>query len=120
MKQLSCIIVDDHSFAISLLESHIQKFSELILLKTFKDPTLAKQYLDQNEDIDILFTDVDMPKMSGIELAEEVVDRVGHIVFVTSHFEHQLKPKLHKKWHYLFKPTSLENFREVFHALQSN
>ncbi|WP_316800208.1 hypothetical protein [Pedobacter frigidisoli] len=60
-----------------------------------------------------------MNKISGVTLAENVGWNVSHIVFVTSHFEHELMPNLKDKWHYLFKPTSVENFRELFQQLQN-
>lgn len=119
MKVLTCIIVDDHPFAITLLKNYVTKFSELKLLDTFTDPILAQKYIEDHEGIDILFTDVNMPKMSGIELVESIDSKVKHVVFVTSHFRHELSPKMVGKWHYLFKPSSLENFREVFLELQS-
>lgn len=119
MRELTCIIVDDHSFAITLLKGYVTKFSELKLLDTFTDPALARTYIDEHKGIDILFTDVDMPNISGIELVESIYTKVNHVVFVTSHFKHELRPKVVGKWHYLFKPSSLENFREVFLEIQS-
>ncbi|AZI24154.1 response regulator [Pedobacter sp. G11] len=119
MRELTCIIVDDHSFAITLLKAYLTQFSELKLLDTFTDPVLARTYINEHKGIDILFTDVEMPKISGIELVESISTKVNHVVFVTSRFRHELRPKMVGKWHYLFKPSRLEEFREVFLEIQS-
>ena len=119
MKKLTCIIVDDQSFCISLLSNHVMRFEDLILLHSFIDPCSAMDYLLNQEGTDILFTDVEMDDISGITLAEAVEDKVKHIVFVTSHSKYELQPNLRKQWHYLSKPTSFINFQELFRYLQS-
>jgi two-component SAPR family response regulator len=119
MKELTCVAVDDQSFAISLLTDHIKTFPELNLLATFTDPLSAKDFILKNDSIDILFSDVDMPGISGIELVQSVYSRVKHIVFVTSHLRYKLNPKIDSRWHYLHKPTSLRDFEKVFLEIRS-
>ena len=113
MKTLTCIVVDDQSFAINLLKDHISKTEELKLISTFTNPLAVKTYLSNNDGIDILFTDVDMPDISGIELAEKVYSKIKHLVFVTSHFKKDIQPNIDGRWYYLSKPTGFEIFKKV-------
>lgn len=117
MSKLSCIIVDDESFNIRFISDHISKCSELILLKTFSNPLQAKFFLDEDKGVDILFTDVDMPHLDGINLAEFIQYKVRHIVFITSHFKRDLMPQLNKPWYYLAKPVSLASFKQTLNEI---
>lgn len=117
MKKFSCIIVDDESFSIKHLTQHVRAFEKLSLLETFTDPEIALQYILGHNEIDILFTDVDMPNLLGIELAEAVQQNVKHIVFVTSNLKSQIHPTKINKWHYLGKPASFENFKKILHEI---
>lgn len=117
MTKFSCIVVDDESFNIRFISDHISKCNELILLKTFSNPLNAKFFLDEEESIDILFTDVDMPHLNGISLAECMQSKVSHIVFITSHFKSDLTPQLGKPWYYLAKPASLNSFKQTLNEI---
>lgn len=113
MNKFSCIVVDDESFNIRLISDHISKCGQLHLLQSFSNPLEARDFLDRANDVDILFTDVDMPQLDGISFAENIQHRVGHIVFITSHFKRDLKPYLDKPWYYLAKPVSLDRFIQL-------
>ncbi len=63
---MRCIIIDDEPLAIEGIQMLIQDATGLNCLATFKNPVEAIPFLNQNK-VDIIFLDIDMPKMSGIE-----------------------------------------------------
>ena len=118
-KTLHCIIVDDQRFAIENLQEEIAKFPQIKIRATFLDPLAAMEYLLTQEDIDILFSDIDMPRLSGIQLAEKVRKYVRHLVFVTSHLKFELKPDNVGDWHYLHKPIRSRHLERIIDDIQS-
>ncbi|RZJ85071.1 MAG: response regulator [Chryseobacterium sp.] len=117
IQTFSCIIVDDESFSVRLLKEYVNNSEQLVLMQTFTDPQLAMDYIFDNHQVDILFSDLQMPNLSGIELAEAVQQKVKHIVFVTSSLKLQIQAPNIPKWHYLGKPASFEDFRKMLHVL---
>ncbi len=66
---LDCVIVDDEIGAIDILSDYIQQTGELHLKAAFRDAVEALNYLTRNN-TDVLFLDIDMPNLSGMQLAE--------------------------------------------------
>lgn len=117
IQTFSCIIVDDESFSVRLLKEYVKNPEQLVLMQTFNDPQLAMDYILDNHQVDILFSDLEMPNLSGIELAEAVQQKVKHIVFVTSSLKLQIQAPKITKWHYLGKPVSFDDFRKMLNSL---
>jgi DNA-binding LytR/AlgR family response regulator len=65
---LRCIIVDDEYLAIRILEDYCARFPFITVLQSFKDPLEAIRFLEENT-VDLVFLDIQMPQLSGIELA---------------------------------------------------
>ncbi|RZJ83128.1 MAG: response regulator [Chryseobacterium sp.] len=116
-KQFSCIIVDDQPICIMLMTTLVKQCSELNLVQTFTDPQLASAYIMDNYKIDVLFTDVQMPEISGIELAAEVYQQVEHVVFVTSSPKSEIKTEEPLKWYYLPKPVNITDLKKLLSDL---
>jgi DNA-binding LytR/AlgR family response regulator len=66
--QLKCIIVDDDTASLKITEVLVKKTPLLELIASFNDPFKAANYLTQNE-VDLIFLDIEMPGITGLELA---------------------------------------------------
>lgn len=105
-----CIIIDDEPHAIEGLKSYIDNFPELLLIKSYTDSVLALKEIKQNEAVDIIFMDVDMPKITGIELSKEIRSKADKLVFTTAHTKHAYEAFELAADAYLLKPYSLGKF----------
>ena len=72
----SCIIVEDEPLAADRLVSYISKFPILDLKAQFENGTDALVYLSANK-VDLIFLDINMPLMSGFEMAEQATPLIG-------------------------------------------
>ena len=77
---LNCVIIDDESFAIDVLKIHIANTSSLNLLYSSTNPIVGCNYiLENSENIDLLFLDIHMEKMSGIDLIKLIPNHIKTI-----------------------------------------
>lgn len=103
------VIVDDELMAIKSLERLCNK-SELIAdVETFQDAPLALEYLQQNE-IDLLFLDVEMPGMTGLELLENL-NYHPQIVITSSNANYAFDAFEYNVTDFLKKPVTLPRFQ---------
>src|SRR5690606_8269464 len=66
-RPINCVIVDDNKVARMLLQQILVKIDNIVIIGEFDDPLKAKTYIENNA-IDILFLDIEMPGLSGLEL----------------------------------------------------
>nr|WP_199158818.1 LytTR family DNA-binding domain-containing protein [Pedobacter sp. ASV2] len=112
-KKLKCAIIDDEEFAIKLLIEHIEIIHDLIIFKTFTNPLIALANICDTDEIDILFLDIDMPSLSGIDLAAKLIHKVKHVIFTTAHTEYALQAFGVNACGYLLKPINPVRFIET-------
>jgi len=67
----TCIIIDDDIFSIKILQQLLLGENNLRCVKYFTDPLEGIKYLEENT-VDVLFLDIQMPKMNGFELKEKL------------------------------------------------
>ncbi len=105
------IAVDDEQNALNRFERMISHDSRLELLKTFTNPIEALTFIKSNH-VDIAFLDIEMPQMTGLELAENLMDSNPfiEIVFVTAYNQYALEAFRAHATGYLLKPLSREDF----------
>jgi len=105
------IAVDDEQNALNRFERLIAQDNRLQLIGTFTDPTEALAFAKTNH-IDIAFLDIEMPKLTGLELAECLLDcnPYTEIVFVTAYNQYALEAFRAHATGYLLKPLSREDF----------
>lgn len=105
-----CIIIDDEADTIAGLKAYINDLTELELIKSYTDPLQALKEISQNEPVDIIFLDIDMPKITGIELAKEIRSKTGKLVFTTAHTKYAYEAFEANADAYLLKPYTLGKF----------
>jgi two-component system, LytTR family, response regulator len=105
---ISCIAVDDEPLAIEKIRSFSEKLPQLQLLETFTNSITALEFL-RNNAIHLLFLDIQMDKMTGIELLEKMAVRPQ--VIITSAFtEYAMKGYELAVTDYLLKPYTFDRF----------
>ena len=107
---LNCVVVDDEDHAIEVLTDHILEMPGLVLLKTYHSPIQALASISEADDIGILFLDIDMPGINGLELAKAVREKVKYLIFTSAHPDYALQAFDLQTDHYLLKPISFSKF----------
>ena len=111
MNPLKCVVIDDEAIARRALSAYIQKVEELALAQTFKNGLEAKAYLTDHS-VDLLFLDINMPFLNGLELLR-VVPNHPPVIFTTAYPEHALESFEFNVVDYLVKPITLERFLQA-------
>jgi DNA-binding LytR/AlgR family response regulator len=107
--RISCVIVEDEPKAMNLLEEYIEKTPFLFLVAKFYNPVEAMQFLSGAEGIDLVFLDINLPEMSGIDLATIIAPEVK-IVFTTAYSDFAVRSYEVNTVDYLLKPISYQRF----------
>lgn len=115
--KISCIIIDDEPNALALLESYIEKTPSLEVKGKFYDGAEALDFLKKNE-VDIIFSDIQMPLLNGFELAD-ILPRSQKFVFITAYAEHALNSFSFHVVDYLLKPISFKRFSQAVFKIES-
>ncbi|MBT2621416.1 response regulator transcription factor [Chryseobacterium sp. ISL-6] len=105
---INCIIVDDEPLAIQLLESHISKIETLKLLGTAKSAIEAYQLL-QEKSIDLMFLDIQMPDLNGIDFLKSL-NKKPKTIFTTAYREFAIEGFELEAVDYILKPITFERF----------
>lgn len=105
---LRCIIVDDEPNAVNLLEMFITQTTDWELAAKCYDAVEALAFL-KNQPVDFLFLDINMPHLSGMELASLLPAGVS-IIFTTAYAEHAVESYSFATIDYLLKPITLKRF----------
>lgn len=105
---MKCIIIDDDKLSRKTLEKHIQNRPELNLIGQFEDAISALPILKKKE-VDLVFLDVVMPNMSGIDLMKFLED-LPQIIIISEHKEYAVEGFNFNVTDYLTKPITKERF----------
>lgn len=108
MKPMTCIIVDDEPLAVKLLESFVAKTSDLQLLASFTDSVEAINAVREQQP-DLLFLDIQMPDLNGMELAHMIPDGT-RVIFTTAFKEYAFESYEVKALDFLLKPIRYNKF----------
>ncbi|MBR1927087.1 MAG: response regulator transcription factor [Bacteroidales bacterium] len=110
MRNISCIVIDDEPLALQLLESYVKKTPFLELRGSFPSATSAFEFI-QNNPVDLLFCDIQMPGLSGMELSRMLPEGT-RIIFTTAFSQYAVEGFKVHALDYLLKPVSYEDFLE--------
>lgn len=105
---IKVIIVDDEPLAQDVLETYVEKFPELSLVQKCNNALEANEVL-KNQDIDLMFLDIQMPQLTGIDFLKTLT-RPPLVIFTTAYPNYALEGFELNALDYLLKPISLERF----------
>lgn len=105
---IKCLIIDDEPLARDLLESYVKDLPSLKLVATCKNAIEAMDHI-KKEEVDLLFLDINMPKLSGINFYKSL-SKKPDVIFTTAYAEHAVQGFELEAIDYLLKPISFERF----------
>ena len=106
--QMNCLIVDDDRGSAKLIENYISKTNFLHLSGICTNAKEATDFLHNNK-IDLIFLDIEMPEMSGLDLAQTVEKNV-QVIFMSAQITYAVKAFEIDVTDYLHKPISYSRF----------
>ncbi len=109
--KINCVIIDDEKFAIDSLVNYCNQIELIHVAETFTDPYKALHYLESNTP-DLVFLDIQMPEISGIQIANDLKDRIL-FVFTSAYNQYTINGFNLNAVDYLLKPISFERFTEA-------
>ena len=113
---MKCIIADDEPIARQILENYIQEIPNLELIASCKNAFEVMEVL-QKESPDILFLDINMPKLSGLSLLKTLQQKPA-VIITTAYPEHAVMGFELSVTDYLLKPFSLERFLQAIYKVK--
>ncbi len=108
MEKLRCLLVDDEAPAIRLLESYVKKVPFLDLVAATTNPIEALGIIEK-ENLDVIFLDIQMPTITGIQLSKIIKDKVS-VIFTTAYPQFAIESYELNAVDYLLKPFEFERF----------
>lgn len=115
---IKCIIAEDEPIAREILRQYISDVPNLTLVKEFEDGLNAYNYL-KTESVDLLFLDINMPKLSGISLLKSL-QNPPKVILTTAYSEYALDSYELDVIDYLLKPFSFERFLKAIHKVENH
>jgi two-component system, LytTR family, response regulator len=105
---ITCIAIDDEPKALEVIERYCRKISLVDLKATFREPVKAIEFLNR-EKVDLIFLDINMPDISGMQLVQTLSPR-PMIIFTTAYSHYAVESYDLNALDYLLKPITFERF----------
>jgi len=105
---MKCLVIDDEPKAVEILCDYIEKAPDLECAAAFRDPLKALNYI-QNSPVDLLFLDINMPDLSGIQFLN-ALEHHPLVIFTTAYSEYALDSYDYDAVDYLLKPIEFDRF----------
>lgn len=107
--KLNCVVVDDEPLALELLQSYVEKTSFLRLVGKYSSAVQAMAEIPLHEEVHVLFLDIQMPELNGLEFSR-MVSPETRIIFTTAFGQYALDSYKVNALDYLLKPISYADF----------
>ncbi len=115
---LSCIIIEDEPLAIEKLEDFINKTPTLELHSSFNSAIEGMQFI-QNKKIDIIFLDIEMEHLNGIQFLESIQQK-PYVIITSAYSQYALKGYELNVFDYLLKPYGYDRFLKAINKVVSD
>ena len=116
MGQLKCLIIDDEPLAQNVIENYLESFSFIRLIAKCDNALIALEWIKKQK-IDLIFLDVSMPFISGIDFMRTLRNPPA-IILTTAHKEFAVESYELNVLDYLLKPISFERFLKAINKLK--
>ena len=107
-KKVKCLIVDDEPLALQLIQAHIERLPQLEIVAACQNALEAFDLL-KKEQIDLVFLDIQMPVLTGIEFVKSL-QHPPSIIFTTAYREYAVESYEFEVVDYLLKPITFTRF----------
>ncbi|WAC42178.1 LytR/AlgR family response regulator transcription factor [Pedobacter sp. SL55] len=111
MEKLKCIAIDDEPLALALIKTYVDAIAQLQLINTFEDAIAAAEYLNQFP-VDLLFLDINMPDITGIDLFKSLTVK-PMVIFTTAYKNFAFEGFELNAIDYLLKPIDYIRFKKA-------
>ena len=115
---LSCIVIDDEPLAVRQMESYIARIPFLTHLKSFDNAIDARQWLSEANSVDVIFVDINMPELTGVEFVRGLENH-HLVIFTTAYSEYAVEGFKLDAIDYLLKPFSFATFERAANKAHS-
>lgn len=115
---LTCVIVEDEPLAMERTRTYVQKLPFLSLVREFDNSIEALAFL-RTEKVDLIFLDVRMDELSGIELLQSI-SFTGQVIITSAYDQYALKGYELRVADYLLKPFTFDRFVQAVNTAQDN
>ncbi len=111
---LKAVIVDDEILVLNMLKNLLKTEENVQIIGEYTSPRTALELIPELKP-DLVFLDIEMPGINGIELAVQILDRMEHIsiVFVTAYDKYAIEAFKLNAIHYILKPPGKEDIKQV-------
>ena len=106
---MNCIVIDDDKFSRRVIEELIKKTDNLILAGSFSTAVDAINFLKQQESVDLIFLDIEMPEMSGIDFLD-TLKNPPQVIIISAKGKYALNAFEYDVTDYLLKPVTFPRF----------
>lgn len=106
---IKCLLIDDEPLALDLMEGYVKSTPFLKLVARCNSAIVAMEIMEE-EDIDLVFSDIQMPNLSGMEFSKMILNKKTQIIFTTAFEEFALESYKVNAIDYLVKPISYPEF----------
>ena len=104
---MKCIAIDDEPLALRQISGYISKIPFLELVSTFRSAVAAQEWLKENS-TDLIFVDINMPDMTGVEFVQSL-ETPTMVIFTTAYAEYAIEGYKLSAIDYLLKPFGLQD-----------
>jgi DNA-binding LytR/AlgR family response regulator len=113
---ITAIAIDDEPSAIDIIQHHVARLKHVELIAHFHHAKKALDYLKKNP-VDLIFLDINMPEISGLELLESLQVK-PEVIFTTAYSEFAVESYAHNAVDYLLKPFEFDRFQLAVNKVQ--
>lgn len=117
MNEIKCLIVDDEPIASQVIKSYLEKLDAFMLVETCENALQAFEYL-QTDQVDLMFLDIQMPKITGLEFLK-TLQTPPKVIIVTAYREFAFEGFELDVVDYLLKPVSFERFLKAINKFNN-
>ncbi len=116
---MNCIIIDDDKLSTKIIAEFVEKTDELNLIDTYENAVDGINYLNNKgaEEIDLLFLDIEMPEMTGIDLLK-TLNVLPQVIIYSSKEKYALESYEYNVTDYLLKPVTYPRFLKAINKVK--
>lgn len=117
---MKVILIDDEQLALDLLERHLNKIGDFTIVGKYTNPLIGLECIIE-DDVDIVFLDINMPEVNGLEVAEKIQNEKPNIpiVFITAYDEYAVTAFELNALDYLIKPIRIDRLQKTVDRIRN-